>query len=81
MRNKRIEYDGIFVKKEYEAVEKHIGLVCDEFIKNLLNDDMCKDFIIPDLEPHVMGHLHCAINDLAINEAYADYMKRSNDTP
>ena len=81
MRNKRIECDGLFVKKEYEAVEKHIRLVCDEFIKNLLNDDMCKDFIIPDLEPHVMGHLQCAISDLAINEAYADYMKRSNDTP
>ena len=81
MRDKRIEYDGLFVKKEYEDVEKHIRLSCDEFIKNLLTDDVCKDFIIPDLEPHVMGHLQCAISDLAINEAYADYKERTNDTP
>ena len=81
MRNKRIEYDGLFVKKEYENVQNHIRLLCDEFIRNLLTDDVCKDFIIPDLETHVIGHLHCAISDLAINEAYADYMKRPNDTP
>lgn len=81
MRNKRIEYDGLFVKKEYEDVEKHIRLLCDEFIKNLLTDDVCKDFIIPDLETHVMGHLHCAITDVAINEACADYRERPKDTP
>lgn len=79
MRNKRIEYDGLFVKKEYEAVEKHIRMSCDEFIKNLLTDDVCKDFIIPDLETHVMGHLHCAISDMAINEAYAEYIKGHSD--
>ena len=49
--------------------------------KNLLTDDVCKDFIIPDLETHVMGHLHCAITDMAINEACADYRERPNDTP
>lgn len=80
MRNKRIEYDGLFVKKEYEPVQKHIRLSCDEFIRNLLTDDMCKDFIIPDLETHVMGHLHCAINDVAINEAYADYKESHGGT-
>jgi len=81
MRNKRIEYDGLFVKKEYEDVEKHIRQSCEEFIKNLLTDDVCKDFIIPDLEPHVMGHLSCAISDVAINEAYADYMESPSNTP
>ena len=81
MRNKRIEYDGLFVKKEYEDVQKHIRLSCDEFIRNLLTDDMCKDFIIPDLETHVMGHLHCSITEVAISEAYADYRERDNDTP
>lgn len=72
MRNKRIEYDGLFVKKEYESIQEHIRLSCEEFIMNLLTDDMCKDFIIPDLETHVMGHLYCAISDMAIDEAYAD---------
>ena len=81
MRSKRIEYDGLFVKKEYEAVQEHIRLSCDEFIRNLLTDDVCKDFIIPDLETHVMGHLHCSISDVAINEAYADYMESPSDTP
>ena len=81
MRNKRIEYDGLFVKKEYEDVEKHIRLSCDKFIKKLLTDDVCKDFIIPDLETHVMGHLHCAISDMAINEAYAEYIKGHSDAP
>lgn len=81
MRSKRIEYDGLFVKKECEAVQEHIRLSCDEFIRNLLTDDMCKDFIIPDLETHVMGHLHCAISDVAINEAYVDYMESPNDNP
>ncbi len=75
MRDKRIEYDGLFVKKEYESVEKHIRLSCDEFIKKLLTDDVCKDFIIPDLERHVMGHLQCAISDMAINE----YIKGHSD--
>lgn len=73
MRNKRIEYEGLFVKEEYEGVQKHIRQSCEEFIRNLLTDDMCKDFIIPDLETHIMGHLHCAISDVAINEAYSDY--------
>lgn len=79
MRNKRIEYDGIFVKKEYKAVEEHISLSCDEFIRTLLNDDICKDFIIPDLETPIMGHLYCAIADVAVDEAYADSREHPND--
>ena len=81
MRNKRVEYEGFFVKKEYQAVEEHISMLCNEFIKKLLNDDICKDFIIPDLETQVMGHINCAITEVAIDEAYGDYRERPNDTP
>lgn len=68
MRNKRIEYRGVFVTGECETVRKHITQECNKFIKTLLNDDICKDFIIPDLECQILGNIHVAISDCAINE-------------
>lgn len=68
MRNKRIEYNGVFVTKECGGLEKHITQECNRFIKTLLNDDICKDFIIPDLESQILGNIYCAISNLAIDE-------------
>ena len=78
MRNKRIEYRGALVTTECNDVENHITQECIEFIKTLLNDDICKDFIIPDLESQILGNIHCAISDLAITEHMTMLKERSN---
>lgn len=68
MRNKRIEYRGVFVTGECETVGKHITQECNKFIRTLLNDDICKDFIIPDLESLILGNISVAISGLGIDE-------------
>ena len=78
MRNKRIEYSGVFVEKECDNVAKHITQECNKFIKTLLNDDICKDFIIPDLESQILGNICVAISDVAVDEHMKMLIERSN---
>ena len=78
MRNKRIKYRGVFVTDECETVRRHITQECDKFIKTLLNDDICKDFIIPDLESQILGNIYVALSDLAINEHMTLLKEKSN---
>lgn len=78
MRNKRIEYSGVLVTKECDSVEKHIAHECTKFIKTLLIDDICKDFIIPDLESQILGNICAAISNFAIDEHMKMLVERSN---
>lgn len=77
MRNKRIEYRGVLVTKECDGVEEHISQECNKFIKTLLNDDICKDFIIPDLESQILGNIFCAISNLATDEHMTMLVEKS----
>lgn len=78
MRDKRIEYRGVLVTEDCDNVEKHIQQECKKFIKTLLNDDTCKDFIIPDLEYIILGNIYCAIVELAIDEHMKMLLEGSN---
>lgn len=78
MRDKRIEYRGVLVTEDCDNVEKHITQECNKFIKTLLNDDICKDFIIPDLESQILGNICVAISDVAVDEHMKMLIERSN---
>ena len=73
MRTKRVEYKhGSIGINEY--LEKTIKERANGFVTDIL-DGIGSEYLIPDLEPLIMGSVLCAISDKAIIETQENMME------
>lgn len=73
MRTKRLEYKYGTMATD-EDLEKNIQERANRFVDDILTD-IGKEYIIPDLEPLIMGSVLCAISDKAIIETQENMME------